>query len=400
MSENNITEFTEKIVGAGLWQQTSAGIVFRPASFQGNVPNSHQFSFADAPWKLPHETICQMHTIAANLPAYYDMLKNLGEQLPTTGISSQYGDLKIEGWMPPPVTMIDAMITADGEVKIAEVDVVNPRGLGYLALYDLIYGNDIAAPALRAIVSDAEQHGNKFSLLCGTMQGFYLPYYQLLQTYLSTKGVDCEVVAEKDIKFGSPMVPKVGSDQWAPGRLLDFPQLKKATKKSYGPLAKWLVDKYGSDDISFLYPPQPHLSSKLLLAAAYDEGIFGDNLPTTRLHRSVESAQDALASGKYCVKAAISSGMKGLWLPYSQIADSVKGPVITQELVDNQMTFEITHATGGSPGWALGKFAARLSLFVGADGTLLASDVTAQPFEGKVKGIHGNPDCVLIPVTI
>jgi len=393
-------EMTEKVLDAGIWHMSDGQLSYKPEGFNGSVQNSHQFAFTEAPVVLPQHALDQMCAIAAQVPTYYRMLQSLGENLPSTGTSSQYKGIDTARWAPPPVTMIDAMITADGEVKIAEVDVINPRGLGYLALYDQLHADAGAQHALRAVARTVREHDAELTVLQGSMQNFYGPYFALLQKALKQSGAICNVTLEPDITVGHDGALLVDGIAWAPSLLLDFPALRKRLKKAYGPLADTIVQAYNEGVLAMLYPPQPHLSSKLLLAHASEQGIFGDHLPKTLLCEDAETARKYLATGEYCIKAAVSSGMKGLWLPGSVDVTGVKFPLVAQGLVADQHVLELTHASGNHKDWQVGKFLARLSLFVSTDGMLLAADITGQPYTGAVRGVHGNPDCVLAPVSL
>jgi len=270
-------------------------------------------------------------------------------------------------------------------------------------MYQHVYSEtaDVDA-ALEAVRQAAEAHGGDLMILQGKMQNFYGPYFQLLQQALQQQGIDCTVAREQAITFGDDGLLHVDDEVWQPQTLLDFPILWRALKKqkTYGPIADFVVASYNNDALTTLYPPQPHLSSKLLLARASEAGIFGEHLPQSLLCTNEADTRWYFDLGIFCIKAAVSSGMKGLWLPDSSDLVGLKYPAIAQRLVGDQYVFNLTHASGQDTDWHEGQFVARLSLYVAADGTLAAADIAAQPYTGAARGIHGNPDCVLAPVKL
>lgn len=346
----------------------------------------------------------QMHEVAEAVPnALNFMTSSLDkgndelEHQAKAGTNSYYvpatGELWHGNMTLPPVVMLDAMLSKDNELKIAEIDVINPRALGYLAMYEQLgYGADVAN-ALDASAEWIQQHGGDITLMYGDMQRWYKPYFSFYKKALEERGLLAESVSESEM---------LDTEQLHGPNYLDLPILKRKGKKFIG---KTLVQQCYDGEASFMYPPAPWLSSKVWLPYLAEQGILTDYLPQsfTATPELTEELGDNV--GAYCIKAGVSSGMKGLYLPDTEqhgeaLQNILKGngSYIFQEYVDNKI-LELQHVKGSA--WETDEFFARVSLFASPySGKLLAADITGQPVSNGYNGVHGSSDCVLAPISV
>jgi hypothetical protein len=224
----------------------------------------------------------------------------------------------------PYIYKVDFVEDRNGQFWITEIDVYNKHGLGYSALAarmaKVIQPTARFFPGVARIIAGAvkELNEDKLVLLYADKERFYCPEFLILKKELAEQSINLSVVSEKEFK-------KVKSQRV----FIDLPFLTEVRLRDF------LIELYQKEDIKFLIPPKPFLSSKAVLALlknqAQDkelERILKSEIPSASLEKirgyipatylispkQKESYwQKLVSSGQWVIKEAFSSGSKGLF---------------------------------------------------------------------------------------
>lgn len=257
----------------------------------------------------------------------------------------------------PSLLKVDLILGSNGRFIIGEIDGHNKHGVGYSSLCaqlrTVACSDKKPLPGVISLLAHEVKRLGKgrLKLLYGDQERFYLPEFEIAKTQLEKHGVGCVVVSETDAN------PSLVSE----GLFLDLPFM-------YHREGLYEVISAGVDqgDVQFIIPPKPFLGSKGVLALirndAHDihlESILHAfiNEQSLALVRSYipktflvgkdamdrESVSKMASEGRYVLKEAISSGMKGVFFSGEtdfeealSIASTSKNHWVLQEEVINQ----------------------------------------------------------------
>ena len=298
----------------------------------------------------------------------------------------------------PPMFKVDLVLNSRGQFFIAEVDVYNPRGLGYAVLLEkslLGLPTQRRFPGmngLRDILSSHVAPGAVLYVLISEFERYYETAFGILCEELRGHGIDAKMVREST--FSSALIKNEGALLSIPDTLDRRPGFREE-----------LISAYLSRRIQTVYPPVAYLGSKALLPYLRDEEGMSEFIPETLLvGKKRREWQGMLSSGKHHVlKAAVSSGMKAVhfsdldpdeFKEKLSMAAALKNPsFVLQEQVAQAPTAVTVFDDEGSR--IVGEYYFRVTAYVTAEG-VLDVEVTGRPD----RKVHGAPDCIQIPVIL
>jgi hypothetical protein len=298
-----------------------------------------------------------------------------------TGVPTIYHDIMLlNPSSTPSICKVDIMESESGEFRIAEIDGHNKHGLGYSTLgariRKAVMPDAKAFPGVAATLAleIKRRSENSVVLLYADQERFYLPEFRILQTELSTHGVEVVVVAESDVcvEGNRVVVSKDGKDH----RLfvdLPFMTVRGAHSQAVNQV---LATRYSAGEIDFLIPPKPFYGSKAVLALLRNETgseeleailksqirpasleLLRQYIPETYLvhKRAKEEYWRSKCNGaRFVLKESISSGMKGTVFsdePHfnaimKHACDSYYRFVLQKEVINRSRSFQY-FANGG-----------------------------------------------------
>ncbi|MGB4076804.1 MAG: hypothetical protein WBK28_03825 [Minisyncoccia bacterium] len=292
----------------------------------------------------------------------------------------------------PPVIKVDLMQGADGGFYIAEVDVYNPRGLGFIALLEgsvppMYYSKRL--PGMDGLAKLLLQNP-QFSILISEFERFYEPSYQIFADMMNAHyGASIRVVRE--LRFDADEHNE---------RLLIIPDtLDKAPA-----LRELLMERYHAGTLKTLFPPTAYLGSKAFLPWLAAEPGMDEFMPTTTLvGKGCKDPFTRIPREKPTVlKAAVSSGLKHVFFsdldrdfaPALQRASDQKNPswILQEQVKQAPCTVTVFDREGNRERRA---YYLRVTAYIACTG-LIDVEVTGRP-DPKV---HGAPDCIMVPVIL
>ena len=297
----------------------------------------------------------------------------------------------------PPVIKVDLVQDSQGHYKIAEVDVYNPRGFGYLALLDGLVpdGATTAGPGISAI-ADSMNHFSRdaqWVIVVSEFERYYYPTYSIFANALEQRGLRVSVFRGRELAAGSETLAKISHVFAVPDTFVEHPEVRKL-----------LLSRYRARELSAFYPPAAYLGSKAYLPFLRAQPGLEEFIPPSALVcRRSDPWKMIGRETPVVLKGVMSSGHK-------QVIFSKREPV----------TFENTLAEARRskyPAWMVQEEVAqgpvsvvvfddagqrltrnyflRLTAYVARDG-LIGLEATGR----ESSFVHGAPDCIQIPAIL
>lgn len=292
----------------------------------------------------------------------------------------------------PPVIKVDLMEDRDGSYRIAEADVYNPRGFGYLALLDATIpaGFERVGGGMDALATLVAQfaEGDQCPIIVSGYEGYYYPTYRILADELIARSVQAGVVLESELADKPIIVERLRATFSIPDTLYARPDLRDA-----------LLAKSRDGSLRSFMPPAAYLGSKAFLPAYAECPTVARFLPKTTLIGRRDGRDFALNGTGALLKNVTSSGHKNIVFSrrdpegFARMlaeARTRRHPHwIVQEEVEQRRVSVVVF--DGHERTAREYFL-RLTAYITRDG-LLGLEVT-----GREDGfVHGAPDCIQIP---
>jgi hypothetical protein len=308
-----------------------------------------------------------------------------------------------------PICKVDIMINKNDELKIAEIDAYNPRGLAYMMMLRDIYTScvDVQHKMFPGVTKYLSENLSGDTAWIYTEKERY--YGRVIQ-------VASEILKREKTDLFPKMSSKVNGEIKMNQMILPFGMNQQGELE----IKKGMLDLYNSQPEKFFYPLTPWLGSKGLL------GIFSNptsnniiNLLTSEMEeetlllkkylpetvlvgkRFKNDVRLFLEKHKFSVlKEHIASGMKGVWMPnnpnFNQnmvIAESAKwSNFVLQEFVD-QKNFSLKYFNEKGQYEVRDDWYVRLIAYVSNTGEIIDAEITARP----EPDVHGAKDCLQIP---
>lgn len=292
----------------------------------------------------------------------------------------------------PPVIKVDLMEDVDGRYRIAEADVYNPRGFGYLALLDATIprgfervggGMDELATMIARFAA-----GEQCPIIVSGYEGYYYPTYRILSDELIARSVHTGVLHESEIADKPIIIDRIRAIFSIPDTLYARPDLRRV-----------LLSKADGGALRTFMPPAAYLGSKALLPIYGECPTVARYLPKTTLIGRRDGREFEPNGTGMLLKGVMSSGHKNIVFSRKDPAGFARTLAqarthrhpqwIAQEEVPQQ-TFAVPVFDGHER--VVREYYLRLTAYITSDG-LLGLEVT-----GRQDGfVHGAPDCIQIP---
>ena len=391
-------EVAESLVNAGYWESTG---------HQGN----RRYVLSPSAFVLSREQQVELSRLATALyPAVgalnnrlCDIAQNEKGRTHQDGMFLRLGNTAARGLldpvdgcrMIPPLLKVDLMQNECGDFKIAEVDVYNPRGLGYNALLNemgaglagkkLYPGMDTIARLLR------EASDRRWVIVVSAFEQYYRIAFEIFARAMSRRGVDICVIDDAHIRDNKHVLQG--------GAVLIVPDSLHTHAAAREQLMEW----YRDHSMRTFYPPVAYLGSKAFLPFLRACAGMEAFLPECGLVGKRWTDPREQFSGPYVLKAGVSSGLKGVFFSnldaeafekeYATARSLKTGSWVLQQQVTQQA---VPVTIFGPCGVRSTKhFYLRLTIQVGESGVVDA-EVTGRT-DPKV---HGAPDCIQLPVVL
>lgn len=295
-----------------------------------------------------------------------------------------------------PILKVDVMQAADGRFQIAEVDAYNPRGLGYCALLNDLFGGVAGMwryPGLGVVASMlGERYVGPWYIVLSEYERYYGPAFAVFAKSMEKYVVGVSVVRDSDSDCIAKMV-----DRHA--HLLIIPD----TLHTYAKVRELLMQRYKEGEVTPFIPPVAYLDSKaflpyLRLCDGMEEfmpecGLVGKRWPDPR----------EKFEGPYVLKAGVSSGLKSVYFSGSDTVEFDRafagareqktGSWVLQKEVPQKRTPVVVFDEMGNR--LTRDYYVRLTLQIGESGAIDA-EVTGC----TTPKVHGTPECIQLPVVL
>lgn len=293
----------------------------------------------------------------------------------------------------PPVIKVDLVRDPRGNYGIAEIDVFNPRGLGFVALLEGGVPVGMRSNRFPGMKGVAGLLGESHSVLVSEFERFYEPSFRIYADMMKADfGVDVRVLRASDFSPGG-----VGERE---DTLLTIPDTLDANPE----VRERLLEKYRRGALKALFPPLAYLGSKAFLPylRAYP-GMQEFIPPTGLVGRKCGGTLNEIDLTKPLVlKAAVSSGLKKV--VFSDIDPSFSAMLedarkqrhpswILQEQVPQEPLPVVVFDEHGQR--ETRDYFLRVTAYVAASG-IVDVEVTGRPD----RKVHGAPDCIMLPVLL
>jgi hypothetical protein len=285
------------------------------------------------------------------------------------------------------------MQDAIGRYYIAEADVYNPRGFGYLALMEAVLpssarraGSGIAYLARELSVCARSE---TIDLIVTDYESYYRPSYEVLRSALLAYEVPLRIITEEELLRDPATVESVRN-------ILILPETMYRAARARDRLLTRIAD--GS--LAAFYPPTAYLGSKALLPAYATCKIVRRFLPETRLISRSDSRNVSFADRNVLLKGTGSSGHKNIIFSNRDperfgktlaSAFTHKHPnwIVQDEVEQARIPIVVFDEDGRR---IQKEYVLRLTAYIAQDG-LIGIEAT-----GREDGfVHGAPDCIQIP---
>lgn len=312
-----------------------------------------------------------------------------------------------------PLTKVDLIIDVKSQIKIAEIDSYNPRGIVYaLLLRDIFkeYSGQFYSGCGAILSAEMEaRETTKLLWIYAMKERYYLQGFLQFQRIMNQYGKEIKVQSAaslKDVDMLSLMIP------WGMNDPVE--QLAK----------KMLIDKYMNNDSQFLFPLHPWMGTKGILGmlsnscknealeslAQYhfsDVDMIRQYIPPTTLiskRNATEVASWVNGDRNVVLKGNVASGLKSVFFSADKkeeyvknllVATSMKQPSYIMQEEVQQKTFRLPYYKNNGTleyaDWYL-----RLIIHVDSSGQVVDAEITGR----RTKDVHGAPDCIQLPCTI
>lgn len=302
-----------------------------------------------------------------------------------------------------PLTKVDLIIDKNENLKIAEIDSYNPRGIPFALFLRDIY-KEYKSPFCNPIfILDSMTKNGNLTWVYSDVERYYERIFKQMQrivrhdmnlTLINASKADTFYDQENILMIPTRMhKPKELS---AKNRLLEM-YTKNVLSFAY-PMHPWISTKGALGIVS---NPTEELALEELLKSSFDKKdleFLRILLPKTAiLGKALENTKSWCNGSKFMLKKNVSSGLKGVWLADAnhekfREAVSQKNPsYIAQEFVD-QKTYPISYydqkGDVKSADWYL-----RLTTYVDQLGRVVDAEITGR----RTPDVHGAPDCIMLP---
>lgn len=307
----------------------------------------------------------------------------------------------------PPIIKADLVQDPDGGFHIVEADVYNPRGLGFCAFIEGSF-QEFSPSASYAgrlnpgpryigtwrtarLLEKAKRYGGPCYVVVSEFERFYENAFVAFARLMKPFGVEVELVRERDLARDRGRIPGEGAD------LLIIPE----SLNTHPAVREDLLARYREGRLNLFFPPVAYLGSKALLPALRAcEGMEEFIPPSALVGRRCGDPREAVDLARPAVlKAAVSSGMKGVW--FSDLdpdfgaalgkAEKLGKPTyILQEQVPQEPVPIAVFEDDGSR--VVKDYYLRVTAYV-SEGGIIDAEVTGRPD----RKVHGAPDCIMIP---
>lgn len=296
----------------------------------------------------------------------------------------------------PDAMKVDLVLDGEGNFNIAEVDVYNPRGFGFAALLEGIVPKefrDNRYAGVKLLASQLKRYDvGTWYFIVSEYERFYEATFNILARALREYGVMAFVVREEALAQGTE-IPE-GSGVFAiPASMNAYPTVRQS-----------LIERYRQGSLVCFYPPVAYLESKAFLPFLRTQPGMEQFIPEATLVG--KRCEERELEGPLVLKAAVSSGMKGVW--FSDLdrefnerllgARTHKVPAwILQKQVPQRPVLVPVYVED-APYRVVPRhlpYYLRVTAYVTKDG-ILDVEVTGRPDQK----VHGAPDCIQIPVLL
>lgn len=297
----------------------------------------------------------------------------------------------------PPAIKVDLIRREDGRYRIAEVDVYNPRGFGYLALLDGMAPE--GAPRYPGIGKFAEILREQASepdpvwfIIVSEYERYYEPAFRILAEALGRRGISACIVRERELAENEHALRVMTHAIIIPESLHKYPQVRER-----------LLERFSCGCLTLLYPPSAYLGSKAFLPMISEHKKMNRHVPKSKLVSRQLDPLPLMGDAPLVIKGTVSSGMKEVFLSSEdpvrflkalRSARTGKTPrwIVQEEVPQRPFDVSVFNEHGARE---VQKHFIRLTAYITEDG-VLGAEVTGRPS----KMVHGAKDCIQIPCVL
>lgn len=293
----------------------------------------------------------------------------------------------------PPVIKVDMVRDPAGRYGIAEVDVFNPRGLGFVALLEGTVPLEMRANRFPGMQGVAGLLNGSHGVLVSEFERFYEPSFRVYADMMRERfGVDVRMLRPSDFAPGGAGL--------AEDTLLTIPDTLDADPT----VRDSLMGKYREGALRAFFPPSSYLGSKGLLPYLRAHPGMEEFIPPTTLvgRKCGNLGHDIDETKPLVLKATVSSGLKKV--VFSDIDPSFSALLenarlqrnpswILQEQIEQEPLPVVVFDDDGQR--QTRDYYLRVTAYVAASG-IVDVEVTGRPD----RKVHGAPDCIMVPVLV
>lgn len=303
-----------------------------------------------------------------------------------------------------PLAKVDLMIDKNENLKIAEIDSYNPRGIPYGIFLEDIYREYKRPFSSLVPFMDSISSNGELTWVYADVERYYLRIFSQMKRILAPDGIRINIVSSAD--------SEVFYDE---EKILMVPS--RMHKQNEITAKNALLEKYALNSAKFAYPLHPWISTKGAMGLISNpakceslEEIVSSSFDKKGLEFLREKLPQTVALGKnsplgntffngspFVLKKNISSGLKGVWVTdhndqkFKEATLLKNSSFVAQEFVD-QKTYPIDYYDQNgnvkSADWYL-----RLTAYVDQFGRVVDAEVTGR----RTPDVHGAPDCIMLP---
>ncbi len=309
---------------------------------------------------------------------------------------------------PLPLVKVDCMIDDAGNIKIAEIDGYNPRGIAYTSFLKDLYnaGEHQDYSIEKLIAKEVKLRGtNTLLWIYSHRERFYLRAIQQFKRIMKTFGIDVICLDAID---------HLDKELLLRSAILIIPWGMRHGQELMN--QDFLIDVYRKDPFRFLYPIAPWMGNKGFMAIA--SNATGDkeveelahlfpNLdlirkylpPTALAGKNFPETKDWVSDKHVVWKLNVSSGLKGVWFPDKGVCPpelvqalkfKVPSMVVQEHIKQKTITiYERLSCNTPKPH----QMYTRIVAYVDKDRNVLDACLTGR----TTPDVHGATDCILLP---
>lgn len=342
--------------------------------------------------------------------------EHLYTNLRSTMLSAMHGLPYVPADRSVPICKVDLMVNSEGNLRIAEIDGYNPRGIAFSSFIKDLHtdhkDNRFFLGVEFAICEEmVKRNSRKLVWLYANHERFYMTAFSQLKRILHTRGIEM-ILCNTDDRWDPSLLDNnsvLSMIPWGmrtPGELLN-----KA----------FLFSLYQEAPNRFLYPLTPWLGTKAFIGMVSNAGnqseletvvqkhfkeidLIRKYLPKTVLvgKKFSQASKGFIQSlDRYVLKAHVASGLKGVWFSDNQnlmcqklnsFLSEKKPNYTVQEYID-QKTFPIETFSGPRNSLVTNEWYLRVTAHINARGEVVDACITGR----QTPDVHGAPDCIQAP---